>query len=65
MTAINYRSELRQGETVVTTGRFARETPLEVGERIRLHGREGIVQAIQPTLDPGQQRLVIQLLRVH
>ena len=60
--AIVYFYELRQAERVIATGRLSRERPLEVGERIALSERVGIVGSIEATLEPNEQRLVIQLL---
>jgi hypothetical protein len=58
-----YRYELRRGEEVLATGHMARERPLEVGERIAIGGRAGIVRAIQPLLGERELRLVVQLWR--
>jgi hypothetical protein len=58
-----YRYELRRGEEVLATGHMAREQPLEVGERIAIGGRAGIVRAIQPLLGERELRLVVQLWR--
>jgi hypothetical protein len=41
-----YRYELRRGEEVIATGHFSREQPLEVGERIAIGGRAGIVRDV-------------------
>lgn len=38
MGAVGYLSELRRGDEVVATGRFAWERPLEVGERVAIGG---------------------------
>lgn len=59
----NYIYELRQGGAIVATGHLARETPFKVGERVRFDERAGIVQSVVPTLEPGVERVVIQLLR--
>ena len=59
----NYTYELRQGDAIVATGYLSRDVPFEVGERVRFDDREGIVQSIAATLDPGVERVVIQLLR--
>ena len=54
----DYRYELRRGDEVIATGHFSREQPLEVGERITIGSRSGIVQARFPeangTLNPGR-----------
>jgi hypothetical protein len=58
-----YRYELRRGEEVLATGRLTRERPFEVGERVVVGGRPGIVRAIEPVLAEPEQRLVVQLWR--
>jgi hypothetical protein len=58
-----YRYELRRGEELLATGHMVREQPLEVGERIAIGGRAGIVRAIQPLLGERELRLVVQLWR--
>jgi len=58
-----YRYELRRGEEVVATGHLVWEQPLEVGERVVIGGREGMVRAIEPLLGELELRLVIQLVR--
>jgi hypothetical protein len=58
-----YVYELRQGEEVVATGHLHREQPFEVGERVSIGGREGIVRAIEPLLGERELRLVVQLVR--
>ena len=61
MSGIAYVYELRQGDEVVATGRLVRD-PLEVGDRVSIGGREGIVRSIEPTLGSQELRLVVQLL---
>lgn len=61
--AVAYRYELRRGEEVVATGHLVWERPLEVGERVGIGGREGIVRAIEPLLGELELRLVVQLVR--
>jgi hypothetical protein len=58
-----YVYELRQGEEVVATGRVSGERPFEVGERVSIGGREGIVRAVEPLLGERELRLVVQLVR--
>ena len=58
-----YVYELRQGEEVVATGRLSGERPFEVGERVSIGGREGIVRAVEPLLGVRELRLVVQLVR--
>ena len=59
----DYRYELRRGEEVIATGHFSREQPLEVGERIAIGGRAGIVRDVEPVLGERELRLVVQLTR--
>jgi hypothetical protein len=59
----NYVYELRRADTVVATGRLTRDAPLEVGEELTINDRPGLVRSIVPTLDPHEQRVVIQLRR--
>ncbi|HET8895410.1 MAG TPA: hypothetical protein VFM96_15075 [Gaiellaceae bacterium] len=59
----DYRYELRRGEEVLATGRVNYEQPLEVGERIVIGGRPGIVRAVEPVLAEREFRLVVQLWR--
>ena len=58
----DYRYELRRGDTVVATGRVEHATPPEVGDRIEISARAGIVRTVEPVLGEYEQRLVIQLL---
>jgi hypothetical protein len=60
---VEYRYELRRGEEVLATGHLVWEQPLEVGERVVIGGREGIVRAIEPLLGELELRLVVQLVR--
>jgi hypothetical protein len=60
---VDYRYELRRGEEVIATGRFSRERSLQVGERILIAGRPGIVRSIEPLLGEHELRLVVQLWR--
>jgi hypothetical protein len=48
---------------VIATGHFSREQPLEVGERITIGGRAGIVRDVPPALGERELRLVVQLTR--
>ena len=63
MPSVDYRYELRRGDEVVATGHLSREQPLEVGDRIEIGGKPGIVRAIQPLLGEHELRLVVQLVR--
>jgi hypothetical protein len=55
----DYRYELRRGEEVMATGRLSLEQPLEVGERITIGSRSGIVRDIEPLLSERELRLVV------
>ena len=59
----DYRYELRRGDEVIATGHLSREQPLEVGERIMIGGRAGIVRDVEPLLGERELRLVVQLTR--
>ena len=48
---------------MIATGHFSRERPLEVGERITIGGRAGIVRDVAPVLGERELRLVVQLTR--
>ena len=58
-----YRYELRRGDEVVATGHLGSEQPLEVGERITIGSRSGIVRSIDPLLGERELHLVVQLRR--
>jgi hypothetical protein len=63
MAGFAYRYELRRGEEVIATGRLTRERALEVGERIVIGGRPGVVRSIEPVLAERELHVVIQLFR--
>ena len=63
MAGAAYRYELRRGDEVIATGHLSREQPLEVGERIVIAGRPGIVRAIEPLLGERELHLVVPLWR--
>ncbi len=63
MAGFAYRYELRRGDEVIATGRMTRERALEVGERITLSGRLGVVRSIEPVLGERDLHMVIQLFR--
>ena len=63
MSGVRYTYELRRGDDVVATGRVSREEALEVGQRVLLGGREGIVRSIDPLLGERELRVVVQLVR--
>lgn len=58
-----YRYELRRGDQVLATGHLSSEEPLEVGERITLGGRSGVVYSVEPRLGERELHLVVQLER--
>ena len=58
-----YRYELRRGDEVIATGHLSREQPLEVGERLTIGSRTGIVRDVAPLLGERELRLVVQLTR--
>jgi hypothetical protein len=59
----DYRYELRRRDDVVATGHLSLDQALEVGERLEIGGREGIVRSIEPLIGEGELRLVVQLVR--
>lgn len=59
----DYRYELRRGDEVIATGHLSSEQPFEVGERIAIGSRSGIVRSIDPSLGKRELRLVVQLRR--
>ena len=44
------------------TGHVGREQPLEVGERVEIGARAGIVRSVEPVLGEQELRVVVQLL---
>ncbi len=46
----DYRYELRRGEDLIATGHLSRDQPLEVGDRITIGSRAGIVRDVEPCL---------------
>ena len=59
----DYRYELRRGDEVIATGHLSREQLLEVGDRITIGSRTGIVRDVEPLLGEHELRLVVQLTR--
>lgn len=59
----DYRYELRRGDEVVATGHISPERALEVGERVVIGRRPGIVRSAEPLLGEREFRLVVQLTR--
>lgn len=60
MAAITYLYEFRDNNTVIATGRLTRDSALEVGDLIIINRQTGIVQAVVSTLDPTEQRLILE-----
>ncbi len=60
-----YRYELRRGDEVIATGHLSSEQSLDVGERITIGSRSGIVRSIDPLLGERELHLVVQLRRDH
>ncbi len=58
-----YRYELRRGDEVIATGHLSSEHSLEVGERLTIGSRSGIVRVVEPLLGERELRLVVQLRR--
>jgi hypothetical protein len=63
MAGFAYRYELRRGEEMIATGRLTRERALEIGERIAIGGRPGVVRSIEPVMAERELHVVIQLFR--
>jgi hypothetical protein len=63
MSGVEYTYELRRGDDIVATGHLAQEKAPEVGQRVVLGGREGIVRSIDPVLGERGLRVVVQLVR--
>ena len=59
----DYRYELRRGDEVIATGHLSSEQLLEIGERVAIGSRSGIVRSIEPILGQHELRLVVQLRR--
>lgn len=61
----DYRYGFRRGDEVLATGHLSHEQPLEVGDRITIGARTGIVREVAPRLGEHELHLVVQLLREH
>jgi hypothetical protein len=57
-----YIYELRCGEEIVATGHLAQDSRFEIGDRVTVAGRAGLVHTIIPIRGRTEQRLVVQLL---
>jgi len=64
MESVEYVYELRRGYEIIVTGRLSRDHPLEIGDRLEIAQREGIVRVIEPILGESALRLVVQLARI-
>jgi hypothetical protein len=62
MAPTRYRYELRRGDTITATGHIAFETALEIGEKLTIGNRRGIIRELGPRQPEGEIRLVVQLL---
>ena len=56
-----YRYELRRGDEVVATGHLSHDEPLQIGERLRIASRLGLVRSIEPQLHDHELQLIVQL----
>lgn len=57
-----YIYELHRGDEIAATGHFTSEGAVEIGDRVDILGRLGIVQSIVPIRSQTEDRLVVQLL---
>ena len=62
MTAAADLCELRRGDEIVATGHLAHDHTFEIGDRVTVAGRTGIVHSIIPIRGQNKHRLVVQLL---
>jgi hypothetical protein len=62
MATINYRYELRRGDSITATGRISYETALSVGDPITIGTAHGVVRAVGPRHADGEVRLLIELV---
>jgi hypothetical protein len=63
MVGVEYRYELRRGDQLVATGRLSVQRRFEVGDRVEIGGKAGIVRSVEPVLGESALRLVVQLIR--
>jgi hypothetical protein len=61
MAGFGYRYELRDADEVISTGHLNRERPLQVGDRVEIGGRAGLVRTVEPLLHDHEVRLVVEL----
>jgi UDP-3-O-[3-hydroxymyristoyl] glucosamine N-acyltransferase len=62
MPPVAYLYELRRGDEVIATGHQTHDHPVEIGDRVTIAGRAGIVHSIIPIRGQKEQRLVVQLV---
>ena len=60
---MEYEYELRQAGEIVATGRLMHERPSQIGDRIVIGTREGIVSAVLPSIGDRPARITVELLR--
>jgi hypothetical protein len=60
-----YRYEISRGDEVVATGHLNHDQPLQVGERLRIGSRSGLVRSIQPQLHNQELHVIVQLSREY
>jgi hypothetical protein len=58
-----YDYKLWRGDEVIATGHVGSKQLLEVGERITIGSRSGIVRSVEPLLGERELRLVVQFRR--
>jgi len=58
----SYQYELRRGDEIIATGHLTHDRPLQVGDRITIGTRDGIIRSITPSSGQNQPRIIIQLL---
>lgn len=57
---VHYRYELRREGEILATGYLLRTDPLEVGTKVTVAGKSGIVRAIEPEPADGTLHLVVE-----
>jgi hypothetical protein len=62
MTPAAYLYELRRGDQIIATGHLTHDQPLQIGDRVTIAGRAGIVRDILPSIGQNRQRLILQQL---
>jgi hypothetical protein len=59
---VDYRYQLLRGDDVVATVHRSPSSRIEIGDRIEIGGRPGIMRMIEPQLGEHEPRLVVQLV---